>query len=169
MVTHSSVLAWRIPGMGKPDWLPSLGSHRVRHDWSDLAAAAAIFIHTDHLLYMYLMCLFRISQMSQPALNIPCKQCFFPPFSRSVNSSITLAKTCGSVQSPFLTLTSSPSVNLSILLPEYIPHPSTSPRHHSNPPADMPPMEYCRSLLAGLHFCTFPIDSVFYTASSAMF
>ena len=41
MVTHSSVLAWRIPGMGEPDWLPSMGSHRVGHDWSDLAAATA--------------------------------------------------------------------------------------------------------------------------------
>ena len=40
MATHSSVLAWRIPGTGKPDGLPSMGSHRVRHDWSDLAAAA---------------------------------------------------------------------------------------------------------------------------------
>ena len=39
--THSSVLAWRIPGMGEPGGLPSMGSHRVRHDWSDLAAAAA--------------------------------------------------------------------------------------------------------------------------------
>ena len=38
---HSSVLAWRIPGMAKPGRLPSLGSHRVGHDWSDLAAAAA--------------------------------------------------------------------------------------------------------------------------------
>ena len=41
MATHSSVLAWRIPGMGEPGGLPSMGSHRVRHDWSDLAAAAA--------------------------------------------------------------------------------------------------------------------------------
>ena len=41
MATHSSVLAWRIPGTGKPDGLPSMGSHRVGHDWSDLAAAAA--------------------------------------------------------------------------------------------------------------------------------
>ena len=39
MATHSSVLAWRIPGMGEPGWLPSLGSHRVGHDWSDLAPA----------------------------------------------------------------------------------------------------------------------------------
>ena len=41
MATHSSVLAWRIPGMGDPGGLPSLGSHRVGHDWSDLAAVAA--------------------------------------------------------------------------------------------------------------------------------
>jgi len=41
MATHSSVLAWRILGTGEPGGLPSLGSHRVGHDWSDLAAAAA--------------------------------------------------------------------------------------------------------------------------------
>ena len=41
MATHSSVLAWRIPGMGELGGLPSVGSHRVRHDGSDLAAAAA--------------------------------------------------------------------------------------------------------------------------------
>ena len=38
MATYSSVLAWRIPGMGEPGGLPSMGSHRVGHDWSDLAA-----------------------------------------------------------------------------------------------------------------------------------
>ena len=41
MTTHSSVLAWRIPGMGEPDGLPSMGSHRVGHYRSDAAAAAA--------------------------------------------------------------------------------------------------------------------------------
>ena len=41
MATHSSLLAWRIPGTGKPGGLPSMGSHRVGHDWSNLAAAAA--------------------------------------------------------------------------------------------------------------------------------
>ena len=41
MATRSSVLAWRIPGTGEPGGLPSMGSHRVGHDWSDLAAAAA--------------------------------------------------------------------------------------------------------------------------------
>ena len=40
MATHFSVLAWRIPGTGEPGGLPSLGSHRVGHDWSDLAAAS---------------------------------------------------------------------------------------------------------------------------------
>ena len=39
MAIHSSVLAWRIPGTAEPGGLPSVGSHRVRHDWSDLAAA----------------------------------------------------------------------------------------------------------------------------------
>ena len=41
MATHSSVLAWRIPGTGELGGLLSMGSHRVGHDWSDLAAAAA--------------------------------------------------------------------------------------------------------------------------------
>ena len=42
MATHSSVLSWRIPGTGEPGGLPSMGSHRVGHDWCDLAAAAAL-------------------------------------------------------------------------------------------------------------------------------
>ena len=42
MATHSSVLAWRIPGTGEPGGLPSMGLHRVGHDWSNLAAAAAV-------------------------------------------------------------------------------------------------------------------------------
>ena len=41
MATHSSVLAWRIPGTGEPGGLLSMGPHRVRHKWNDLAAAAA--------------------------------------------------------------------------------------------------------------------------------
>ena len=43
MATHSSVLAWRIPGTGEPGGLLSMGSHRVGHDCSDLAAAAAAY------------------------------------------------------------------------------------------------------------------------------
>ena len=42
MATHSSVLAWRIPGTGEPGGLPSMGSHRVGHDWNDLALAATV-------------------------------------------------------------------------------------------------------------------------------
>ena len=41
MAAHPSVLAWRIPGTGEPGGLPSMGSHRVRHDWRNLAAAAS--------------------------------------------------------------------------------------------------------------------------------
>ena len=45
MATHSNVLAWRIPGMGEPGGLLSLGLHRVGHDWSDLAVEAATKVH----------------------------------------------------------------------------------------------------------------------------
>ena len=44
MATDSSVLAWRIPGTGEPGGLLSMGSHRVGHDWSDLAAAEVIIM-----------------------------------------------------------------------------------------------------------------------------
>ena len=47
MATHSSVLAWRIPGMGEPAGLPSMGLHRVGHDWNDLAAAAVEKQHME--------------------------------------------------------------------------------------------------------------------------
>ena len=54
MTTHSSVLAWRIPGTGEPGGLPSLGSHRVGHDCSDLAAAAAateFLVHGQSIMF----------------------------------------------------------------------------------------------------------------------
>ena len=50
MATHSSVLAWRIPGTGEPGGLPSMGSHRVGHDGSDLAAAAAKYLLLSRVL-----------------------------------------------------------------------------------------------------------------------
>ena len=53
MATHSSVLAWRIPGTIEPDRLPSMGSHRVRHDWGDLAAAAAYQLVKMHRKILY--------------------------------------------------------------------------------------------------------------------
>ena len=43
MATHSSIFAWRIPGTGEPGGLPSMGSHRVGHDWSDLTVAVALY------------------------------------------------------------------------------------------------------------------------------
>ena len=53
MATHSSVLAWRIPGTGEPGGLPSMGSHRVGHDWSDLAAAVALLLNFyDALMFL---------------------------------------------------------------------------------------------------------------------
>ena len=45
MATHSGVLTWRIPGAGEPGVLMPMGSHRVRHDWSDLAAAVKCCVH----------------------------------------------------------------------------------------------------------------------------
>jgi len=56
MATYSSVLAWRILGTGEPGGLPSMGSHRVGHDWSDLAAAAAVLhcIYVSHLFYPFI-------------------------------------------------------------------------------------------------------------------
>ena len=55
MATHSSVLAWRIPGTGKLGGLPTMGLHRVGHDWSDLAAATPIllqfFLHLSYLFF----------------------------------------------------------------------------------------------------------------------
>ena len=46
MATHCSILAWRIPGTEEPVGLPSMGSHRVGHDGSDLAAAAVLYYCT---------------------------------------------------------------------------------------------------------------------------
>ena len=42
MAPHSSVLAWRIPGMAEPGGLPSMGSHRVGHDWRDLVVVVVV-------------------------------------------------------------------------------------------------------------------------------
>ena len=55
MATHSNVLAWRIPDTGEPGGLPSVGSHRVRHDWSDLAAAAGYIKHIHNVTMTYII------------------------------------------------------------------------------------------------------------------
>ena len=48
MATHSSILSWEIPWTEEPSGLLSMGSHRVGHDWSDLAAAAEQFLEKNH-------------------------------------------------------------------------------------------------------------------------
>ena len=55
MATHSGVPAWRIPGMGEPGGLSSMGSHRVGHNRIDLAAAAAFTLL--HSFQMSLCCI----------------------------------------------------------------------------------------------------------------
>ena len=50
MATHSSILAWRIPGTEEPSGLPSMVSHRVGYDWSDLAAVADSFLDNKFIL-----------------------------------------------------------------------------------------------------------------------
>ena len=68
MATHSSVPAWRIPGTGEPGGLPSMGSHRVRHDWSDLAAAAAAAMF--YFVYICVsVCIFIVSISIHPSIN----------------------------------------------------------------------------------------------------
>ena len=53
MATHSSVLAWRIPGTGEPGGLLSMGSHRVGHNWSELAAAAAAWASSREAMMVW--------------------------------------------------------------------------------------------------------------------
>ena len=60
IAAHSSVLPWRIPGTGEPHGLPSMGLHRVGHNWSDLAAAAAaacsLLILAHKFLFLWHLC-----------------------------------------------------------------------------------------------------------------
>ena len=65
MATHSSVLAWRIPGTEEPSGLPSMGLHRVGHDWSDLAAAAACIYYFSSYFAM---------QVTTVLSRIPCAE-----------------------------------------------------------------------------------------------
>ena len=81
MATHSTVLAWRIPGMAEPGGLPSVGSHRVGHDWSDFAAAAAkwcLFSRLEPSLSTALSILF--SPSVDYEVCVPNKLCFISSF-----------------------------------------------------------------------------------------
>ena len=81
MATHSSVLAWRIPGTEEPGELPSLGSHRVGHDWSDLAAAAAAWADSSDcgLFFVFLPCplTWKISSSSEIRHLLGSNICFY--------------------------------------------------------------------------------------------
>ena len=70
MATHSNVLAWRILGTGKPDGLPSMVSHGVGHDWSDLAAAAAA--EFAFLREKYIVVYISIYQGATLSRKLPC-------------------------------------------------------------------------------------------------
>ena len=80
MAPHSSILAWRIPETQEPSGLPSMGSHRVGHDWSNLAAAAAaayvlyIYIQVSIHIYIYItefLCVFFIYIKTESFCCIP--------------------------------------------------------------------------------------------------
>ena len=96
MATHSSVLAWRIPGTEEPGGLLSVGSHRVGHDWSDLAAAAQ-----PHLLYNLL---WPLSPVLADSLTVP--QCWFWVVTRMLRNGVfstdVYIKNCESKKGPCL-------------------------------------------------------------------
>ena len=90
MATHSSVLAWRSPGTGEPGGLPSMGSHRVGHDWSDLVAAAAALsssfvfrfkVHLHRIVVLTLNLLQRPEQISNDHVRCHMKTISFSQFS----------------------------------------------------------------------------------------
>ena len=94
MATHSTVFAWRIPGTGEPGGLPSMGSHRVGHDWSDLAAFSSIVLYI--IEYIKLKPLlqsihrtFCIFQNRNSMLINQTLHCLFPP-DPAINMSLVL-------------------------------------------------------------------------------
>jgi len=90
MATHSSVLAWRIPGMGEPGGLPSMGSHRFGHNWSNLAAATAawrLFNESCWLMFSGVRCFLVFSRFG-----------FKPPASDFQSYSYSSLKTSPSIQ-----------------------------------------------------------------------
>ena len=69
MATHSSILAWRIPWIEHPGGLQSMGSHRVRHNWSDLAQQHSTESFIWFIWFWIFLCLWR------PVWNIQCRDC----------------------------------------------------------------------------------------------
>ena len=88
MATHSSVLAWRIPGMGEPGGLLSLGSHRVGHDWNDLAAAytyMCVWLCVCVSVYIYMKSFFVISAF----MHTTGLECYFLNWYSPLDSQMT--------------------------------------------------------------------------------
>ena len=77
MATHSSVLAWRIPGTGKPGGLLPMGSHRVGHDWSDLAVA--VYIHPSKTTFFSSLDYSQLFHARSPDLVTPFPALFCAP------------------------------------------------------------------------------------------
>ena len=99
MATHSSVLAWRIPRTGEPGGLPSIGSHRVGHDWSNLAAVAAAAI-SIHITKMYVCYIFAYFFYSSPKIN-----CHVKPIQQTFNTTfLVIWGICHLIASKFQTL-----------------------------------------------------------------
>ena len=92
MSTHSSVLAWRIPGTAEPGGPPSLGLHRVRHNWSDLAAAAACPLsRLCHPIISFSVVPFSSHLQCFPALgSFPMRQ-FFASCGQSIGVSASIS------------------------------------------------------------------------------
>ena len=92
MATHSSVLAWRIPGMAEPGGLPSMGSHGVRHNWSDLAAAAAA--GDSPKFGNYWLKVFVLNMKRTPERRRLVDFSSKPPFSMIYNSLMSSGRNC---------------------------------------------------------------------------
>ena len=91
MATHSSILAWRIPGMEEPGGLLSMGSHTVGHDWSDLAAATA------YIFFLFILsCNFLLSLSNSFPLpeDLPCT---FPSLQVGVGDKFFQNTQCSSI------------------------------------------------------------------------
>ena len=83
MATHSSVLAWRIPGTGEPGGLPPTGSHRVGHDRRDLAAAATVSPTYGEFFLIGVQLIYRVVlvsgvQQSDSVMHVYSFLCHFP-------------------------------------------------------------------------------------------
>ena len=138
MATHSSVLAWRIPGTGAPGGLPSMGSHRVGHDWSDLAAAAAAAGPQGIALAFWFCCSGCCYYSCHDAAWFPC---------------------LGVFQNPHLPVHSHFSTNMTqrrVLWPP--PNPATRYQTHSDPSVS----HCCCFMYPSKHSSQLQLDSGFY-------